>query len=204
MPSATKRAAIMQAAEHLFTSRRLHEITLDEVAETAGVGKGTIYRYFQDKDDLFFQTATAGFDDLCQLLRRKAPQSLTFDRQLLAACKHIAAFHEQRRQLFGMMQAEENRMHWFRGDLRRRWQERRRALVAALAEIVRRGVAAGEVRRDVAPEVLAGFLLGMLRTQARDLPETLAAPAPHRLVTELFRNGARTNARDRKRSEGRS
>ena len=66
-----KRLAIMQAAESLFTSRRLHEITLDDVAREAQVGKGTIYRYFQDKDDLFFQTATQGFDELCDLLQQR-------------------------------------------------------------------------------------------------------------------------------------
>ena len=44
----------MRAAEKLFTSRRYHEISLDAVVQEARVGKGTIYRYFQSKDDLFF------------------------------------------------------------------------------------------------------------------------------------------------------
>ena len=52
-----KRIAIMRAAERLFHNRRFHEVTLEEVAEAAQVGKGTIYRYFADKDDLFFQVA---------------------------------------------------------------------------------------------------------------------------------------------------
>ncbi|NJL30924.1 MAG: TetR/AcrR family transcriptional regulator, partial [Phycisphaerales bacterium] len=34
--------------------------------QAAGVGKGTIYRYFKDKDDLFFSTAAQGFEDLWQ------------------------------------------------------------------------------------------------------------------------------------------
>ena len=38
-----KERRIMEAAERLFTSRRFHEITLEEVAQAAKVGKGTIY-----------------------------------------------------------------------------------------------------------------------------------------------------------------
>ena len=42
-----KRHHIMLAVEKLATSRRFHEITLEEVAKTAKIGKGTIYHYFQ-------------------------------------------------------------------------------------------------------------------------------------------------------------
>jgi hypothetical protein len=59
-----------------------------------------------------------------------------------------------------------------------------------VADIVRRGVAEGQIRRDVPAEALASFLLGMLRTRARDLED---APRPvRRLETliELFCRGA--------------
>jgi len=72
--------------EKLFTSRRFHKITVDDVAQAAQVGKGTIYRYFQNKDDFFSQTATAGFDDLCELLCRKVPENSSFFEQLLSEC----------------------------------------------------------------------------------------------------------------------
>jgi AcrR family transcriptional regulator len=83
---------IMRAVERLFKSRRVHEITLDAVARAAGVGKGTIYVHFRDKDDLFFRTATAGFDDLCTTLSGSVPQLASFPDQLLAACTAIDAF----------------------------------------------------------------------------------------------------------------
>ena len=40
-----------------------------KVKSEAKVGKGTIYLYFENKDDLFFQTATWGFEELCELLK---------------------------------------------------------------------------------------------------------------------------------------
>ena len=203
MAPQNKREQIMQAVEKLFTSRRFHEITLDDVAQGARVGKGTIYRYFQDKDDLFFQTATSGFDDLCELLRRKVPENNPFVEQLISACAQISGFFNRRRQLFQMMQAEENRMYWFKGTIRDRWMAKRKKLVAAVAEIIRKGVAEKKVRTDIPAEVLATFLLGMLRTRARDLPNNPEAMQRHELLVDLFCRGAsllEENAGPQKRS----
>jgi AcrR family transcriptional regulator len=185
-----KRPRIMQAAERLFTSRRLHEITLDDVAQIARVGKGTIYRYFQDKDDLFFQTATSGFDELCELLRRQVPPGAAFTAQLVEACRQISGFFDRRRQLFRMMQAEEGRMNWCRGPIRTRWLEKRKALVAAVAEILDKGVADGLVRGDIRPDVLASLLLGMLRTRTRELSEPGARHCSLEKMVEIFCAGA--------------
>jgi len=179
----------MQAAEKLFTSRRFHEITMDDVAKEAGVGKGTIYRYFRDKDDLFFQTATSGFDELCDLLRRKVPGNAGFSQQLLVACRQIATFFERRQQLLRMIQTEDGRMPWCHGELREHWMERRKNLVAALAETIRKGVAEGEVRDDIPAEVLASFLLGMLRTRGRDLGDVPPHLRQHEIVVDLFCKG---------------
>ena len=86
----------MQTAERLFTDRRIHEITLDEVAKKAQVGKGTIYRNFEDKDDLFFQVATSGFDDLCDLLQTDVEHDAPFSERLLQMALSISAFFEKR------------------------------------------------------------------------------------------------------------
>jgi len=187
----------MQAAEELFTGRRLHEITLDDVAHQAAVGKGTIYRYFRDKDDLFFQTAMNGFDELCDLLERAAPGDGAFAKQLLGAAKQISAFFRRRRPLFRMMQSEETRMRCCKGELRRRWTIHRRRMASAVADILHRGVEEGTVRGDIPAEVLAGILLGMLRTNARDLPGMSGESPSLRTVVDLFLQGAGANARRR-------
>ena len=190
MTRGDKRHEIMQAAEKLFTSRRFHEITLDDVAREAKVGKGTIYLYFRDKDDLFFQTAMSGFEDLCELLQARVPSDASFREQLTLACREISGFHQKRRQLFRLMQTEEGRMAWCSGDLYDRWLEKRKRLVAAVTAILVKGVAESALRSDVPPEVLAQFLLGMLRTRARDLADIPEDVRPLELVVDLFCNGA--------------
>ncbi len=190
MVESDKRQRIMQAAEKLFASRRFHEITTDEVAREAKVGKGTIYRFFRDKDDLFFETANSGFDELCRLLREKVPRKASFGTQLLEACVQISRFFIRRRELFEMMQSEDGRMSLDMGRLGRRWQEKRRKLVEALAGILAGGVKEGAIRADVAPEVLANFLLGMLRTRTRDLRDCPESAKRFEMIVDVFCRGA--------------
>ncbi len=48
-----KRQEILKAARQVFAQKGLHAATLDEIAEKAEFAKGTLYGYFQNKDDLF-------------------------------------------------------------------------------------------------------------------------------------------------------
>ena len=184
----SKRDQIMLAAERLFTDRRFHEITLDEIARAAGVGKGTIYLHFADKEDLFFQVATSGFAQLCEIVERGAVVGVPFHESLLAVCRQIAAFFQRRRQLLRMMQSEDGRVASEHGAMRERWLTHRRPLVAALGKILADGVREGVIRPDLPSEALAALLLGMLRTRARELEAADAVSLE--AVVEVFLSGA--------------
>jgi AcrR family transcriptional regulator len=194
MPRQSKRERIMQIAEKLFASKRFHEITLDEIVREARVGKGTIYTYFQSKDDLFFQVATSGFEELCDLLQRRVAESAPFAEQLRQACQAVSAFFAGRRHLFRMMQAENARMSLCRGRLHERWIQKRHLLAQSLGKILRRGQIDGLVRQDLPAETLAILLLGLLHTRARDFGKDGGAVGDGPLV-DLFLYGAGQPAR---------
>lgn len=48
-----RRSAIIDAGFHEFTTKGFTATKLDDVAERAGIGKGTIYLYFDSKESLF-------------------------------------------------------------------------------------------------------------------------------------------------------
>src|SRR5262245_18696772 len=51
--AAARRAAILEAALDEFSARGFAAARLDDVAQRAGVAKGTIYLHFKDKEALF-------------------------------------------------------------------------------------------------------------------------------------------------------
>lgn len=48
-----KRRDILEAAEQVFTANGFTAAKMDDIAELAGVAKGTLYLYFDSKQDLF-------------------------------------------------------------------------------------------------------------------------------------------------------
>ena len=63
-PDPEKHDAILEAALDLFVEKGFHGTAVPEVAERAGVGAGTIYRYFDSKEALVnavYQRAKQGF-----------------------------------------------------------------------------------------------------------------------------------------------
>ena len=190
MTRTNKKRTIMLAAEKLFVQRRCHEVTLDEVAQEAQVGKGTIYRHFVDKDDLFFQTATSGFEELCELIDQNIPATGIFDDRLMAACREITQFFFRRRQMFRLMQMEEGRVIWDGGSLWERWRIKRQQLVMTLVRILEQGRKEGRVRSDIPLEVPANLLMGMLLTRARYMAGNDDPDRHLELVISFFLFGA--------------
>src|SRR6201996_6415531 len=47
------REAIVEAAEHLFMERGFGSVSMDELAEAAGVARRTLYNQFASKEEIF-------------------------------------------------------------------------------------------------------------------------------------------------------
>jgi AcrR family transcriptional regulator len=50
-----KRKDIALSCKELFFQNGINDLTISEVAKTAGVGKGTIYEYFKNKEEIVFE-----------------------------------------------------------------------------------------------------------------------------------------------------
>ncbi|MPL65659.1 Fatty acid metabolism regulator protein [bioreactor metagenome] len=52
--SRTKRQQILDAAYEIFSRKGYHQATVDEIIALADTGKGTVYNYFVNKEQLFY------------------------------------------------------------------------------------------------------------------------------------------------------
>jgi len=50
-----KRRDIALSCRELFVSRSMGSVTISEIAKVAGVGKGTLYEYFKNKEEIVFE-----------------------------------------------------------------------------------------------------------------------------------------------------
>ncbi len=63
--SAERREEILEAATKLFAEHGFADTDTQQLADKLGVGKGTLYRYFPSKRELFLAAADRGMRKLC-------------------------------------------------------------------------------------------------------------------------------------------
>ncbi len=124
-----KRKRILAAAAVLFTAQPFHKVLLSDVAEVAGVGKGTLYIYFQNKDDLYLSILYSGFDQIVAGLQGRLDEDQLGPWEYLeAAVSEIVQFAYRNPYMFELMRS----VHWSNvlGD--DRWKIKRSELKALL------------------------------------------------------------------------
>lgn len=66
---------ILETAYDLFLNKGYWETKIIDIADAAGIGKGTVYEYFESKDEIFFELfktkVAAGYENLSELLDKK-------------------------------------------------------------------------------------------------------------------------------------
>lgn len=68
---------ILNAAYKLFIDKGYWDTKIIDIADAAGIGKGTVYEYFESKDTIFFELfktkVAACYDNLSELLCKEIP-----------------------------------------------------------------------------------------------------------------------------------
>jgi len=78
------RQAIMQAAIKLFSEKGFEKTSIEELARAAGIGKGTIYSYFQTKTDILHAFCEDELVCLHQELTGNADKEISLLQQMVA------------------------------------------------------------------------------------------------------------------------
>ncbi len=195
MAAKEKRQAIIEAAGQLFLSRRFDCVTLEQVRLKAGVGKGTIYRYFESKEELYAQVMLAGLDELRALLRQESDRAVSPEQKLLAMARTMHGFYRQRHGLHRSLPAE-----WLWSTvqgkaLREEFHKRREGIVGLVASVLRDGRSEGAYRDDVPPEAGARMFLAMMRAGVAGRGCAERERVGPEKVVEVFLGGMRTGVK---------
>jgi len=168
-PDEQKRRDIINAAARLFSNRSFHEVRLEDVATAARIGKGTIYIYFQSKEDLFASIIREGMRSLVEDLNEVCDRNYEGEcwEALSTIVRELCAFAICRPHMFQVMRSD---------DLRKDPQvvEIRRELGKLIERVLRRGIKRGEFV-DAHPELTAQFIPGAVRAAVYYGPRDVSA-----------------------------
>ncbi|MDT0264963.1 TetR/AcrR family transcriptional regulator [Streptomyces sp. DSM 44915] len=160
------RERLHRAAVTLFAEQGLSATTVEQIAERAGVAKGTVYYNFSGKTELFEELLRDGVASLTGVLRRAADATpggaLPALEAMVGAGLSFVAGHLDLVRLLVAEQWRTNRA-WYPTLL-----VVRRQLVGVVEEVLADGVKSGELRPDLDIELTSGALVGMVLTGALD------------------------------------
>lgn len=78
-----KRKRIAKSSCNLFVEKGYVNITISEIAKAAGIGKGTIYEYFSNKEDIIFELMACLQEEYDPKLNKKLEQNITAKEKLI-------------------------------------------------------------------------------------------------------------------------
>jgi AcrR family transcriptional regulator len=175
-----KRLKILTAATELFAAYPFHKVLLSDVAEAAGVGKGTLYIYFKNKEDLYLSVLYSGFAQLVEQMQRRLDQNqLGPMENLEAVIREIVQFAYQNPHIFELMRT----VPWRDVIDNTQWNDKRYELKALIESIIRRGIVCGEFI-DPHPDLTARFIPGLVRSVFMEGPQSID---PQTLTEHILR-----------------
>jgi len=184
------REPILAAAARLFARKPFHEVLMDEVAEAAGIAKGTIYRHYANKDELFSALAFSYMEKLAsELAHASAGDSPPLDR-LRNMIVRVVLQIKDRSDFFQVMQRNEcNLAEDRRGEFMQRRNSIRAVFVTIIDEAVRRGELHCPFDTFYAGDMIMGMIRSVLRfNDPQPQPEELAEMILHVLCKGLGRS----------------
>ncbi|MCX7806057.1 MAG: TetR/AcrR family transcriptional regulator [Planctomycetota bacterium] len=160
-----KRERILEEAARLFSSRDYHQVLMDEIAEAAKVSKGTIYRYFPTKEDLFIAILQMAVERTVTALTAEMAAEDTAEGKLRRVTERAISFFIENDALYKVINHEKVfRYCEQREDL----LEVRSRIRKVIESVIAQGINGGEFRSDLDPVFASISLLGMIRSVIRN------------------------------------
>ncbi|MFZ7101396.1 MAG: TetR/AcrR family transcriptional regulator [Peptococcaceae bacterium] len=151
MSEKPKRQIILEAAFEVFSSKGFYAAKVDEIAEKAGIGKGTIYEYFKSKSHVFQEMYKWYIEEYFSDLESGITQSKDPVVVLYGIVKNHVIFMNRFKNLAGKMLSESTSHADVNVDpnFKKVMIERYKVKVEELQSIFAEGVRQGIFRDDI-------------------------------------------------------
>jgi len=157
-----RRNQILDVASLIFSREGFVRANTDEIAKRANLGKGTIYRYFKNKRDLFLSVVDRGLDKLKDAILIEVEKTDDPLKKIENAIKTYLSFFEKNRNLIGILIHEQSS---FQKRIAKRYFEHYYGNVDRIKQTFKTGIEQGlikDIDMDSLISAYAGILNGLV------------------------------------------
>ena len=153
-----RRHEIYHKVVNIFLKKGFQETSMREIADTAGLGKSTLYDYFKTKDDILLYFFEDQLNDLTEAAQEIAIQNKSADKRLRQIIEKHLEFLQANKSLFMKLSMEAQRLKL---DSQKQIQQNRHAYQDLLRGLIEEGIREG-VFRKVDPLLAARMLINTM------------------------------------------
>lgn len=191
----TRQQEILKAARELFISRGFHETTLDEIARHAEFGKGTLYNYFANKDEIFLGIIEQAVEETLAIARESASAPGDIREKLRSYAGKMIAYIRANGELLHIIYHELHRSDGPTSVTKmREMMNRAHGSWQVLAESLKESIDAGTLRQSDPTQLIVlfdgmvrGYCFQRFTVDGARADDDFAAPAE--LITSVFLDG---------------
>lgn len=192
---------ILAAAREVMERRGVEATTMDEIAQAAGIAKGTIYNYFQGKEDLLYALMSQVGENILRDLKTVLATPLSPREKLPRVFTLLLDYLEREQVLFPIYMRDFYRWLQRGGQGRFRYiQELEEQILALISQCFAEGIERGQfIPAD--PRLLTFLLRGLVRavgfyhlTESRQDAIKEAMPVLTEFILSGFTQGTKFKA----------
>ena len=152
-----KREAIIEAAAKVFASKGFHSARVEEIAREADVGKGTVYEYFDSKEDLFKKMIDYISSKQIKFLMSDFHGMKNVAEQIERIILEHLNFMQEHKKTAKLVLSD----HFTLSEEMRKWLVAKRdEKIDFIRDLIAKGIKTGEFRADIDPNTAAHLVFG--------------------------------------------
>ncbi len=190
--SRSKRQQILEAAYAVFSRKGYHRATVDEIIALADTGKGTVYNYFNNKEQLFYTLVRERSQPFEAALQQALDSEQPTLEKLQAMVRLFLRFYQDNADLWRVMMHEmrgfgSEDLSYVKAETREKYREGFSRTISMLARVLQEGVEQGQLReinvRQAAYALFSVIVTLVFQQFVKDID------ASAREVTDIFLYG---------------
>lgn len=180
---------ILKALRHLLEERNFASITIAEIARTAGVTEGLIYKYFKDKRDILHQVLSVHYEEFLVQIQRDLKGidgPLNRLQKVIWSCIDRYANHRVFARI--ILLEVRNSDDYFESEA----YQQVRILNKIIMTLIEQGVNAGEIRREIPAAYIRNTIFGAIEHSCINraiFNKTISTDEAARHITDLIFKG---------------
>jgi AcrR family transcriptional regulator len=156
--SGSKREQILSAAVEKFLEKDFYQVTVDEIAGLAGVGKGTVYEYFSSKEVLFKECFSYCTESYLQSFTQHLNDSVSVKTTMSAIVNaHLDLLKDNRKKL--RLLFNERPLNF--QELQSWVLDRRQELLLSIKSLLEEGIKNKEIKPGIDIEMAGRLFLAL-------------------------------------------